>query len=67
MRQPVDPQANFLQVPLPRTMSAHRLDMLATDLGGKHWAEPISPIPHRLEADLDTTLVQESSNLRSDC
>ena len=36
---------------------AHR-DLLASDLGGDHQAEPVPPEPHRLVADVDAALVQ---------
>jgi hypothetical protein len=32
---------------------------LPPDLGGKHRAEPVPPVPHGLVADLDASLVQQ--------
>ena len=55
----VDLHVDFVQVPLPLTASAHRLDPLASDLGGEHRTEPVPPVSHRLVTDLDTPLMQE--------
>ena len=33
------------------------------DLGGKHWAEPVPPKPHRLVANIDATLEQQIFDL----
>jgi hypothetical protein len=55
----VDLHVDLVQMPLPLTARAHRLDTLAADLGGKHRTEPVPPVSHRLVANFDATLVQK--------
>jgi hypothetical protein len=55
----VDLHADIVQVPVPMALGAHRVHAPAADLGRKHRAKPVPPIPHRFMADLDTAFVQQ--------
>ena len=59
MGYPVDLYVDLVQVPSPLSSSTHPLDPLAPDLGGKHRAKPVPPIPHGLMADLDAAFMQK--------
>ena len=59
----VDPDENLVEMPAPVSEGSHRLDALATDLAGKHGAEPVPPEPHSFMADVDAALGQKVLDL----
>jgi len=46
-------------MPAPLAAAPHPVDPAFPDLGGEHRAEPVTPEPHRLMADLDAVFVQQ--------
>ena len=59
MLLPVDLHEHLIEVPAPVTDPAHRLHPLPSDIGRKHWSEPVPPKPHGLVADVDPTLEKQ--------
>jgi hypothetical protein len=55
MLLPVDLHEHLIEVPAPVTDPAHRLHPLASDIGRKHWSEPVPPKPHGLVVNVDPT------------
>jgi len=62
MRLVIDPNQHLVNVPTPSRIRL-LLNTAFTDLGGKHRTEPVPPEPHRLVADVDTTLEQQIFDL----
>ena len=50
----VDLDVHFIEMPTPVAETAHPAHTLATDIAGKHWAEPVPPKPDRLMAQINT-------------
>jgi hypothetical protein len=59
VRLAVDLHVHLIEMPPPVAACAHSLHPFASDLGGKHRAEPVPPEPHRLVADVDATFVEQ--------
>jgi len=55
----VDLHERLVQMPTPLRIAANVRYPLLSDLGSKHWAEPVPPKPDRLMADVDPALGQE--------
>ena len=51
--------ACLVEMPLPMTKATHVRDTHAANLRNKHRAEPVSPEPHRLVANVDAALEQQ--------
>jgi hypothetical protein len=47
---------------VPKT--THSADALTPDVGCKQWTEKIQSLPHRLMANVDTTLEQQLLNIQ---
>ena len=58
----VDTRENLVQMPAPARIRMV-LNAPFPDLRGAHRAEPVSPEPHRLVADIDTALEQQVLDL----
>lgn len=62
----VELHVHLIEMPPPVTEPPHSADPLTADIACEHWPEPVPPMPHRLVTDVDPTLKQQSSTLRSD-
>ena len=55
---PIDLHVDLVKVPAPLPTCTHRVHRPAADLGRKHRAKPVPPVPHCRVANRDATLVQ---------
>src|SRR5260370_31068887 len=55
----VDLHERLIQMPTPLRIAAHVRYPPLSDLGSKHWAEPVLPEPDGLMADVDPALGQK--------
>lgn len=55
----VDLDVHFIEMPPPVPETAHPAYPLATDIAGKHRAEPVPPEPNRLVAQINTPFEQQ--------
>ena len=63
VRLAVDLHLRLIEIPPPVAACAHPFHTFASDLGGKHRAEPVPSEPHRLVADVDATFVEQVLDL----
>ena len=54
----VDSDEHLVQMPTPLARF-HPGDPLFSDLGRKHWTEPMPPIPHGFMTDINATFMQQ--------
>jgi len=62
VRLAIDPDEHLVEVPAPSRIRS-MMNASLPDLRGKHWTEPISPVPDRLVADVTTTFEKQIFDL----
>ena len=58
----VDANEDLIKVPAPARIGSV-MNAPLTDLGGKHWSEPVPPETHRLVAYIDAAFEQQILDL----
>lgn len=55
----IDLHVDLINMPLPVTKALHPANALAADFSREKRTEPVSPMAHRLVAEVDTALEQQ--------
>ena len=59
VRDPADLHVDLIKMPPPLCVLPHLLCAVFSDLTGHQRAEPVSPVAHRLMADVDAPFMEQ--------